>query len=156
MLNLGIKPQHFLHRLTTLFYNPFSYLPKIILNHLISATYSRKKLITYRRDSIGFVFQFYNLVQNLTALENIELAIQICKNPLDPKTILEKVGLGDRINNFPAQLSGGEQQRVAIAGCSDSEGFWEDWESHLRRPDLIWRLPVDDFQPERADRAEHR
>lgn len=75
----------------------------------------RKELIGYRRNSIGFVFQFYNLVQNLTALENVELAVQICKNPLDPKTILEQVGLKDRINNFPAQLSGGEQQRVAIA-----------------------------------------
>ena len=75
----------------------------------------RKELIGYRRNSIGFVFQFYNLVQNLTALENVELAVQICKNPLDPKTVLEQVGLKDRINNFPAQLSGGEQQRVAIA-----------------------------------------
>ena len=75
----------------------------------------RKELIGYRRNSIGFVFQFYNLVQNLTALENVELAVQICKNPLDPKTVLDQVGLKDRINNFPAQLSGGEQQRVAIA-----------------------------------------
>ena len=75
----------------------------------------RKELIGYRRNSIGFVFQFYNLVQNLTALENVELAVQICKNPLDPTTVLEQVGLKDRINNFPAQLSGGEQQRVSIA-----------------------------------------
>ena len=75
----------------------------------------RKELIGYRRNSIGFVFQFYNLVQNLTALENVELAVQICKNPFDPQTVLEQVGLKDRINNFPAQLSGGEQQRVAIA-----------------------------------------
>ena len=75
----------------------------------------RKELTRYRRNSIGFVFQFYNLVQNLTALENVELAVQICKNPLDPQTVLEQVGLKDRINNFPAQLSGGEQQRVAIA-----------------------------------------
>ena len=78
-------------------------------------SYKRKELIAYRRNDIGFVFQFYNLVQNLTALENVELAIQICKNPLDPKMILEQVGLKDRFNNFPAQLSGGEQQRVAIA-----------------------------------------
>lgn len=78
-------------------------------------SYKRKELIGYRRNDIGFVFQFYNLVQNLTALENVELAIQICKNPLDPKMILEQVGLKDRFNNFPAQLSGGEQQRVAIA-----------------------------------------
>lgn len=74
-----------------------------------------KSLIKYRREDIGFVFQFYNLVQNLTALENVELAVQICKNPFDPQTVLEQVGLKDRINNFPAQLSGGEQQRVAIA-----------------------------------------
>lgn len=74
-----------------------------------------KELIKYRREAIGFVFQFYNLVQNLTALENVELATQICKRPLDPKNILKKVGLAERMNNFPSQLSGGEQQRVAIA-----------------------------------------
>lgn len=79
------------------------------------AKYSPKKLIGYRRDDIGFVFQFYNLIANLTALENVELALQICKNPLDAKTVLEDVGLGERLNNFPAQLSGGEQQRVSIA-----------------------------------------
>ncbi len=77
--------------------------------------YNRKQLTYYRRDDIGFVFQFYNLVQNLTALENIELTSQICKNALPAKEVLEKVGLKSRINNFPAQLSGGEQQRVAIA-----------------------------------------
>jgi len=77
--------------------------------------YNSRKLTEYRRYDIGFVFQFYNLVQNLTALENVSLATQICKNPLDPKTVLEEVGLGHRIGNFPAQLSGGEQQRVAIA-----------------------------------------
>ena len=74
-----------------------------------------KKLIQYRREDIGFVFQFYNLMQNLTALENVELALQICKDPLDAKTVLEEVGLGERMYNFPAQLSGGEQQRVSIA-----------------------------------------
>ena len=74
-----------------------------------------KDLIKYRRNDIGFVFQFYNLIQNLTALENVELAVQLCKDHLKPETILKKVGLKDRINNFPAQLSGGEQQRVAIA-----------------------------------------
>lgn len=74
-----------------------------------------KNIIKYRRNDIGFVFQFYNLIQNLTALENVELAVQLCKDHLDPKTILEKVGLKDRMNNFPSQLSGGEQQRVAIA-----------------------------------------
>ena len=77
--------------------------------------YNRKNLITYRRYDIGFVFQFYNLVQNLTALENVELASQICKKPLNPSTVLKQVGLEKRIHNFPAQLSGGEQQRVAIA-----------------------------------------
>ena len=74
-----------------------------------------KKLIQYRREDIGFVFQFYNLVQNLTALENVELATQICKDSLEPIEVLKKVGLENRINNFPSQLSGGEQQRVAIA-----------------------------------------
>ena len=77
--------------------------------------YSSRQLTTYRRHDIGFVFQFYNLVQNLTALENVELAAQICKDPLDAEDVLRHVGLGDRLNNFPAQLSGGEQQRVAIA-----------------------------------------
>lgn len=77
--------------------------------------YCKKKLIRYRRSDIGFVFQFYNLVANLTALENVELACQICPDSLDPKTVLEEVGLAERMNNFPAQLSGGEQQRVAIA-----------------------------------------
>ena len=74
-----------------------------------------KDLIRYRREDIGFVFQFYNLVQNLTAKENVELATQICKDSLDPEEVLEKVGLSERKNNFPSQLSGGEQQRVAIA-----------------------------------------
>ena len=73
------------------------------------------ELTDYRRYDIGFVFQFYNLVQNLTALENVELAVEICKDPLDPAKVLEQVGLGNRMNNFPSQLSGGEQQRVAIA-----------------------------------------
>ena len=77
--------------------------------------YNAKQLTTYRRRDIGFVFQFYNLVQNLTALENVELAAQICDDPLDARDVLEHVGLGHRLNNFPAQLSGGEQQRVAIA-----------------------------------------
>ncbi|MDD7220004.1 MAG: ABC transporter ATP-binding protein [Clostridia bacterium] len=79
------------------------------------AGYSGKQLTGYRRNDIGFVFQFYNLVPNLTALENVELALQICKNPLDARTVLEEVGLKDRLSNFPAQLSGGEQQRVSIA-----------------------------------------
>lgn len=75
----------------------------------------KKELIAYRRDDIGFVFQFYNLVPNLTALENVELASQICPDHFDPADTLRKVGLGDRLSNFPAQLSGGEQQRVSIA-----------------------------------------
>ena len=79
------------------------------------ALYDEKKLTEYRRNDIGFVFQFYNLVQNLTALENVELATQICQNPLDARNVLERVGLDSRLSNFPAQLSGGEQQRVAIA-----------------------------------------
>ena len=79
------------------------------------ARYNSRQLTGYRRNDIGFVFQFYNLVPNLTALENVELALQICKNPLDAKEVLEEVGLKDRLTNFPAQLSGGEQQRVALA-----------------------------------------
>ncbi len=79
------------------------------------AAYSRKQLTAYRRDDIGFVFQFYNLIPNLTALENVELALQICKDPMDAGEVLKEVGLGERLNNFPAQLSGGEQQRVSIA-----------------------------------------
>ena len=77
--------------------------------------YNAKQLTEYRREDIGFVFQFYNLVPNLTALENVELALQICRDPLDARKVLEEVGLGGRLNNFPAQLSGGEQQRVSIA-----------------------------------------
>ena len=79
------------------------------------ARYNRRRLTAYRRDDIGFVFQFYNLVPNLTALENVELALQICRDPLDAREVLEEVGLGERLDNFPAQLSGGEQQRVSIA-----------------------------------------
>lgn len=88
---------------------------KIIVDNNIISNYIEKDLISYRRFDIGFVFQFYNLVQNLTALENVELATQICKNPLNPSEVLEAVGLEERKNNFPSQLSGGEQQRVAIA-----------------------------------------
>ena len=77
--------------------------------------FNNRQLTAYRREDIGFVFQFYNLVPNLTAKENVELALQICKNPLDAKTVLKEVGLEDRLDNFPAQLSGGEQQRVSIA-----------------------------------------
>ena len=79
------------------------------------SAYSKKQLIAYRRYDVGFVFQFYNLIQNLTALENVELAAQICKDPLEAMTVLKEVGLENRAQNFPAQLSGGEQQRVAIA-----------------------------------------
>ena len=87
----------------------------ILLDGKNISNYTPRQLIEYRRYDIGFVFQFYNLVQNLTALENVELASQICRDPLDAKTVLEEVGLGSRLSNFPAQLSGGEQQRVAIA-----------------------------------------
>ena len=79
------------------------------------SSYNRKQLTAYRRYDVGFVFQFYNLVQNLTAKENVELAAQICRDPLDAEEVLRQVGLGERMKNFPAQLSGGEQQRVAIA-----------------------------------------
>lgn len=88
---------------------------KVFLDGQEISSLNKKQLTTYRRYDVGFVFQFYNLVQNLTALENVELAAQICKNPLDAETILKQVGLEHRMANFPAQLSGGEQQRVAIA-----------------------------------------
>ena len=88
---------------------------KVLVDGHDIAGYTNKQLTAYRREDIGFVFQFYNLVPNLTALENVELALQICKNPLDAKTVLSEVGLKDRLGNFPAQLSGGEQQRVSIA-----------------------------------------
>ncbi len=77
--------------------------------------YNERQLTGYRRDDIGFVFQFYNLIPNLTALENVEMALQICRNPLDARAVLKEVGLEERMDNFPAQLSGGEQQRVSIA-----------------------------------------
>lgn len=88
---------------------------KVLLDGQEISNFSKKQLTAYRRYDVGFVFQFYNLVQNLTALENVELAAQICREPLDAATVLRQVGLGDRMANFPAQLSGGEQQRVAIA-----------------------------------------
>ncbi len=88
---------------------------EIIVDGVDIAKYSSKELISYRRFDIGFVFQFYNLVQNLTAKENVELATEICKDCIGAEQILREVGLGDRMNNFPAQLSGGEQQRVSIA-----------------------------------------
>ena len=87
----------------------------ITVDGALISGYSPRQLTTYRRYDIGFVFQFYNLVQNLTALENVELASQICKDPLDAATVLSEVGLSERRNNFPAQLSGGEPQRVASA-----------------------------------------
>lgn len=88
---------------------------KVIIDGKEVSKLKGKELITYRRHDIGFVFQFYNLVQNFTALENVELAVQLCKDHMDPKEALKLVGLEDKINNFPSQLSGGEQQRVAIA-----------------------------------------
>ena len=88
---------------------------QIFLDGAEVSKFDAKRLTQYRRYDVGFVFQFYNLVQNLTALENVELASQICKDPLDPAETLKQVGLSHRLENFPAQLSGGEQQRVAIA-----------------------------------------
>ncbi len=88
---------------------------KIIVNGSNITYFDEKQLTNYRRNDVGFVFQFYNLMPNLTALENIELASEICKNALKPKDVLIEVGLEERMNNFPSQLSGGEQQRVAIA-----------------------------------------
>ena len=88
---------------------------EIILDGEVISEYNDKKLTLYRRQNVGFVFQFYNLIQNLTALENVEISCKLAKNPLDASDTLERVGLADRAGNFPAQLSGGEQQRVAIA-----------------------------------------
>ena len=88
---------------------------KVFLDGKEVSALNKKQLTQYRRDDVGFVFQFYNLVGNLTALENVELANQICAEPLDAATVLEQVGLSQRMKNFPSQLSGGEQQRVAIA-----------------------------------------
>lgn len=88
---------------------------EVTVNERSVTSLSPRELIAYRRSDIGFVFQFYNLVPNLTALENVELAVQVCHDYLEPEEILQKVGLSDRMNNFPSQLSGGEQQRVAIA-----------------------------------------
>ncbi|MDE7296334.1 MAG: ABC transporter ATP-binding protein, partial [Clostridia bacterium] len=88
---------------------------EIVLDGKCVTSLAKRGLTEYRRNDVGFVFQFYNLMPNLTALENVEIAVEICKNALDPKTVLEQVGLSERLNNFPAQLSGGEQQRVSIA-----------------------------------------
>lgn len=88
---------------------------QIVLDGKDVTALDKRGLTAYRRTDVGFVFQFYNLMPNLTALENVEIAVEICKNALDPKAILTEVGLGERMNNFPAQLSGGEQQRVSIA-----------------------------------------
>ena len=88
---------------------------EIVVDGAHIEAYDRQALTGYRRDTVGFVFQFYNLVQNLTALENVELAAQICRDPLPADKVLREVGLGERLGNFPAQLSGGEQQRVSIA-----------------------------------------
>ena len=88
---------------------------KVFLDGEEISAYNKKELTKYRRLDVGFVFQFYNLIPNLTTLENVELALQICKDPMDARKVLEEVGLLERLNNFPAQLSGGEQQRVSIA-----------------------------------------
>ena len=88
---------------------------QVIIDGKDISNYNDSQLTEYRRNDIGFVFQFYNLIQNLNAIENVELATQICTNTLNPEMVLEQVGLSNRIKNFPSQLSGGEQQRVAIA-----------------------------------------
>ncbi len=88
---------------------------QVLLDGAEVSSFSRRELASYRRYDVGFVFQFYNLIQNLTAIENVELATQICREPLDPMAVIDQVGLRDRALNFPSQLSGGEQQRVAIA-----------------------------------------
>ena len=88
---------------------------QIIVDGALVSAYNRRQLTDYRRYDIGFIFQFYNLVQNLTAKENVELATEICRHAMNPEQVLQMVGLGDRMNNFPSQLSGGEQQRVSIA-----------------------------------------
>ncbi len=88
---------------------------KIVLDGKEVTALNKRGLTEYRRNDVGFVFQFYNLMPNLTALENVEIAVEICKNHLNPEEVLKEVGLGERLNNFPAQLSGGEQQRVSIA-----------------------------------------
>ena len=88
---------------------------EIVLDNKNVTSLDKKGLCEYRRNDVGFIFQFYNLMPNLTALENVEIAVEICKNHLDPASVLEEVGLGERTSNFPAQLSGGEQQRVSIA-----------------------------------------
>ena len=88
---------------------------RVLLDGAEVSAFSKRELASYRRYDAGFVFQFYNLIQNLTAIENVELATQICREPLDPMAVMEQVGLRDRALNFPSQLSGGEQQRVAIA-----------------------------------------
>ena len=87
---------------------------EIVLDNKDVTKLNKRGLTEYRRNDVGFVFQFYNLMPNLTALENVEIAVEICKNALDPKTVLREVGLGERLNNFPAQLSGGQQHRVSI------------------------------------------
>ena len=104
---------------------------KIIVDKENVSKFSAKKLTTYRRYDIGFVFQFYNLVQNLTVRENVELATQICKNPLDIDEVIEAVGLKDRSSNFPSQLSGGEQQRVAIARAIRNCFYAMNQQEHL-------------------------
>ena len=88
---------------------------QILVDGSLVSAYNRRQLTDYRRYDIGFIFQFYNLVQNLTAKENVELATEICRHAMNPEQVLQMVGLGDRMNNFPSQLSGGEQQRVSIA-----------------------------------------
>ena len=111
----------------------------ILLDGERVSDFDQKRLTTYRRYDVGFVFQFYNLVQNLTARENVELAAEICRDPLDADTVLDEVGLADRKNNFPAQLSGGQQQRVAIARalCMDPIAMLFDEPTSALDPEMI-------------------
>ena len=118
---------------------------EIIVDNNKINKYSNKELITYRRYDIGFVFQFYNLVQNLTAHENVELATQICKNPLDVNQVMDAVGLGNRKNNFPAQLSGGEQQRVILARALTQETECLVLDEPTNHLDIKYQLQIMDI-----------
>ena len=120
------------------------------------SAYSRRQLTEYRRHDVGFVFQFYNLVQNLTAVENVELASQICREPRDPMEMLTEVGLADRAKNFPAQLSGGEQQRVAIGQESEAAALRRaDRRAGLRDRQGDPEAPAGYGAQDRYDRRHH-
>ena len=117
------------------------------------ADYSRKRLTTYRRHEVGFVFQFYNLLPNMTALENVQIASQLCKDPLPADEVLRQVGLGERMQNFPAQLSGGEQQRVAIARALAKRRAHR--RTRLRDRQIYFKAFAGYLPPRRHDRRHH-